>query len=173
LVRRLKTTTAYAPGTDQFRRVRQAIQREAVPDANTPGEFAEVVDAAHERRRESFRRLLDGYLSFASDHDVARAAVPALSWTYRSLRVTIRPHLALTIDDATYVIRFHYAAAPPSRQEVQAVVQVLDNAGATAFGQPAVLDLRRSVLLTARPDHGWARRMRAEAAELLRLWRAR
>jgi len=175
LVRRLKRTVGeeYSPGTDQFRRVRQAIQREAVPDNDTPGEFAEVLASAPERRRDSFRGLLEGYLTFASGHRLARTTVPKLAWTYRALRVTMPPHLSLLVDGAPYVIRFHYGAAPASRHDVLALVQLMDTAGAARFGRPAVLDLRRSALVTARPDHASARTMRAEAAELLRLWRSR
>ncbi len=150
--------------------MRQAIQREAVPDANTPGEFAAVVKASHERRRDSFRRLLWGYLDFAAEHVLERRAIRALAWTYRSLRVSVRPHLGLIVDGAPHVLRFHYARAPLERARALPMIQLLVNAGGIEQGRPAMLDLRRAELIAPRPNDAEATLLEHEADDLIRRW---
>jgi hypothetical protein len=174
LVRALKSRVdqAYDPGTDQFRRVRQAIQREAVPDADTPGEFADVLEHAHERRRDSFRRLLEGYLNFAAEHALERHAVHAFAWSHRNLRVTVRPHLGLIVDGAPHVIRFHYARVPLARADALPMLQLLLQAGAGDHGRPSVLDLRRGALVSPHPTEAISAVLEHEADDLIRRWSA-
>jgi len=163
-------SSAYDVRKDFYGPLRKAIIA-VHRDGSSWKDVDNTVNDADHRRREHYDACLRGYRQWLGRTKVEWIGSKSVMWRSGELEVSVNPELAISMRNSTVVIKLYFKEAPIGKTRATTVLHLLSWAYGARFDSVAVLDVRRSRLITpSRRQADVSVPLAGEAAAFTAMW---
>jgi len=163
----------YSTAKDYYKQIRDAIVKYHKNDTPYSHVEALATSITNKSKQENYPLIAHGYKKFLGKKQIRWFKPPQQDWSANGVSVSVNPELGLEFNGRRHVIKMYFKADPLRKQEVKAILSLMDAVLQTPKNSftMGVLDVRNGKLHTDEPpDPTLLALMNGETAAIAAMW---